>query len=687
MDLGLAVADGDLLMAGHVERSSERLWLWFAISSVVFVVVLAISPVKDYFREYRGYQNEYQKLMLSTAGSAKELREAESQQVGIQQYWIPDLDRRVDRCKTCHLGVENAKMASAPEPFRTHPVTPHTPGDFDRFGCVSCHLGQGRATSLDEAHGHVPDWDSPILPVRYTEAGCGRCHLEETVPEASMLSAGRALMDRAGCYGCHKLRGHEDWNSEAPNLNGLAQKTYPAWLRAWLKSPSSLRAGTLMPDFHLTDAEIDALVAFLWTQPPTAAQKLGDDENPPQGDYDQGRKLFGESRCVSCHTVEGRGNGSAPELSGIGSMVSRRWLIGFLADPQGFQPRTKMPHYDFTRQDLLDLSEFLMEEYVDGSAPERDAALHPSQKAIKEGEAVYKKYGCAGCHRIAGRNDPAHTGPDLTGIGDKAVPRLDFGDREDLPRTLPDFLAAKIEDPRSFREGLRMPQFDFKPEQVESLVTALLSAGETPLPRAYRQDAVEHTYTPPGRFGNLVTSYRCMSCHRIQGAGGDISTAPLTHEGSRVRKDWLVDYILHPHTIRPILTDRMIPLRMPPEQAGFIADFIENVYVDNDIPGEIFPGGPPAEAVERGRRLFHERYGCRNCHMVGGQGGYYGPLLDGAGSMLKSGWVEKWLKGPQRWRADVRCPDFGLDDNDARDLAAYVVSIPPQGGASAGGAP
>ena len=32
------------------DRSSDRLWLWFAASSVLFLLVLAISPVKDYFR-------------------------------------------------------------------------------------------------------------------------------------------------------------------------------------------------------------------------------------------------------------------------------------------------------------------------------------------------------------------------------------------------------------------------------------------------------------------------------------------------------------------------------------------------------------------------------------------------------------------------------------------------------------
>jgi mono/diheme cytochrome c family protein len=86
--------------------------------------------------------------------------------------------------------------------------------------------------------------------------------------------------------------------------------------------------------------------------------------------------------------------------------------------------------------------------------------------------------------------------------------------------------------------------------------------------------------------------------------------------------------------------------------------------------------------VERGRSLFFERYGCQACHQVGGRGGYYGPLLDGAGKRLQAGWVFWWLRGPQRWRADVRCPDYGLEEEDARDLTAYVVSIPAPPAAS-----
>ncbi|MFQ5720494.1 MAG: c-type cytochrome, partial [Acidobacteriota bacterium] len=589
------------------ELSSDRPWLWVAISSVVFLVVLAISPLKDYFREDRAYQQEYRQLLLDRAGTRKELAAAESMAVRIRQIWIPELSNQVDRCVTCHLGVTNSSMQGVPEPFRAHPRVPHVPDDLPRFGCVVCHRGQGRATTRVEAHGDTEDWDAPLLPLRYTEASCGTCHLDDVVPEASLLTAGRKLISQAGCLGCHLVAGHENWRTVAPDLDGLREKTDASWLRAWLKDPRALRPGTWMPQYRLDDDEIEALVAFLWSQPPTAGQTVGRPSDLPPGGYDRGRKVFRESRCISCHTVEGRGNGSAPELVGIGSKVNRPWLVAFLRDPHAFQPDIAMPYHNFTRQDLLDISQYMMEEFVDPSLSDADGPPPATGlKIIARGEKIYKESGCGGCHRIAGRDDSARIGPELTGIGNKPVSRLDFGKRDDLPRTLPDWLAAKITSPGSFHDGLKMPTLKMTDEQVEAVITALLATSDAPVPPAYRVEARQASYDPPGRFGRLLNRYRCMSCHQIAGAGGDISTAPLTAEGSRVHEDWLTQYLLVPSTIRPLLTDRMVHLKIPTEEAAFMANFMANVYVDNDIPDEIFPGGAPPARVERGRRLFQK---------------------------------------------------------------------------------
>ena len=170
----------------------------FAASSVLFLLVLAISPAKNALRSYRSLQRQYRKLASSRAHSLKAAQGYQARPVAIQQIWLRDFENRVDRCTTCHLGVADPLMAGAPRPFGLHPGTPHTPEAFDRFGCTSCHGGQGLATTQADAHGTAADAGPPMTPPASIEAGCGRCHLSESVAGAPVLSRGRALIARAG---------------------------------------------------------------------------------------------------------------------------------------------------------------------------------------------------------------------------------------------------------------------------------------------------------------------------------------------------------------------------------------------------------------------------------------------------------------------------------------------------------
>jgi hypothetical protein len=126
------------------------------------------------------------------------------------------------------------------------------------------------------------------------------------------------------------------------------------------------------------------------------------------------------------------------------------------------------------------------------------------------------------------------------------------------------------------------------------------------------------------------------------------------------------------YTLRPILEERMPVLKIPKDEASQLADALLNFYVDPSIPEDPFAGRPASDAdPSEGQRLY-TGLGCRGCHILGSSGGYYGPPLTEAGKRLRPGWTYTWLKGPQRWRADVRCPDYGLTDTDALRLTAYL---------------
>lgn len=651
----------------------------FALTSVAFLVVLAISPAKNAFRPYRALQRRFAALGVSRARSAQQAREYESKPVAIRQIWLPGLDNRVDRCTTCHLGAADAVMKGAPEPFTLHPWTPHTPGQFDRFGCTSCHAGEGPATAEAQAHGTAKDAGPPLLPAAYVEAGCGRCHSTVSVPDAPLLSRGRAVMERYGCFACHGVRGREAYRSEAPPLATEPVKTGAEWLRRWLTKPRDVDPNATMPNFQLSAREIEELSHYLFGQevPEDLARRVKAAGEEPAGDVANGKKLFSEARCISCHTVEGKGQGSAPELSKVASAANRGWLLAYLRDPHAFNPRTPMPQYHFSEAESRDVVAYLEDEFRDFDAPKEILEpLRVNRTLAEAGEKTFRKYGCFSCHGAPGARAAEKFGPDLDGIGDKKAAFLDFGKRTDLPRTLTAWLAAKVESPRSFAKGLKMPAYGFSPDESQAVVTALLGYGAQPVPEAYRVAAANlPAPIPAGRVGQLVDRYRCLSCHQIGDRGGDISTAPLTFEGSKVQRAWLVDYLVLSYTIRPILTERMPIFRIPREEAAELADAIETLFVDPRVPEDPFQGHPASDAdpVE-GQRLY-TALGCRACHILGSSGGYYGPPLTDSGARLKPGWTFTWLKSPQRWRADVRCPDFGLTDRDALRLTAYLATL------------
>ncbi|MCP9448939.1 MAG: c-type cytochrome [Nitrospira sp.] len=87
---------------------------------------------------------------------------------------------------------------------------------------------------------------------------------------------------------------------------------------------------------------------------------------------------------------------------------------------------------------------------------------------------------------------------------------------------------------------------------------------------------------------------------------------------------------------------------------------------------------PPAEMaqlVERGKRLYENKYGCNGCHSLAGEGGKIGPPLDRAGFRLNPTWIYRWLKNPQAMDSATRMPALGLSDADAKAVTFYLGTL------------
>ena len=143
--------------AEDMGKVTKRLRLIFAISSVVLLVVLAVSPVRDYLSDWRRYERDYVRFAETRPDTKRLLADFRPE---IDQIWIPQM-QVVDRCTTCHQGITRPSLADAsvPQPFRAHPPIPHR---VREWGCVVCHRGQGLATSVRDAHETTLAWEQPV---------------------------------------------------------------------------------------------------------------------------------------------------------------------------------------------------------------------------------------------------------------------------------------------------------------------------------------------------------------------------------------------------------------------------------------------------------------------------------------------------------------------------------------------
>ena len=174
-----------------------------------------------------------------------------------------------------------------------------------------------------------------------------------------------------------------------------------------------------------------------------------------------------------------------------------------------------------------------------------------------------------------------------------------------------------------------MPTFSFTPAQAATITVALASLHKADLPASrVVKEAPPTPYRPRGPFGELVTRYRCLSCHRIGGSGGDLSTVPLDRIGSQLQHDYLVGYLLNPGAVRVSVEARMPVFHMLPEEARTIADYAAATFLDDELD-RYDAHFTPAE-VRRGEQLYRQ-LGCVGCHQLNLQGGYVGPDLSNTG--------------------------------------------------------
>ncbi len=678
----------------------KRLRIAFAVSSVVFLAVLAISPVKDYLSPWRQYEKDYVRFAQARPDTKQLLADYHP---GVQQIWVPNMNV-VDRCTTCHLGITEASLRddSVPQPFRPHSLIPHHVEDW---GCVVCHRGQGRATTVSEAHETTLAWERPMLPVRYIQASCGVCHRED-IPQTPRLDRGRELLVKFNCVGCHHLEGIERPEMLGPDLTNIGTKVNRAWIYKWLKEPRTITdsQGNItvdgvetedeprMPKFRLDEKELEGLSAFLGSlesrpiqpyrfDPRVLARRKNNTDAVQHGEM-----RFRQKFCSDCHSLavvragmtQLIGGDIGPELTKVGSKVNSAWLAAWLKNPESYLPHALMPRYDWSDEDLYTVSQYILTQLTDPDLLNDVPKLGPpTEDEIRLGRRLFVEKGCASCHVVEGIPQQKDFGPDLSGLGKKTVSVLFFGNSK-IPHTLIAYIQAKVSNPLSVNPAARMPQYHLTKEDLDAITTALLSmnGGATRLELADLTIPGKHPeFHPAGEFGKLYERYKCYVCHKFNGYGSTLAP-DLSFEGSRARRQWIIDFLKNPGTLRPTLTVRMPQFNMSDNDAATIADYLGTVMQSSRVDlASVSAKDFTPQVATLGKQLYEVKYQCQSCHTIGGTGGYVGPALTDVGNWMTPAWIEAWLENPQALEPTTIEPRRDFTPHEIQALTAYLLTL------------
>ncbi|MBK8255434.1 MAG: c-type cytochrome [Polyangiaceae bacterium] len=288
-----------------------------------------------------------------------------------------------------------------------------------KFECWRCHEGTTKASTIPVA---APVEPTPEAMVKADNQHCFDCH--------------RRII--AGSYKAPKPSTTERWkkNVEAlvhvPSLTGAHRRFKRSWIEGFLAKPHDLRPrlSPTMPKLPLSPTELRDLAAFLVPEekpssPPTITKAA----------VAEGRALFENKGCPSCHFMTGtgslKGNPAkkadekglsdaqrlAPDLRFARDRMAFETIVTWVRKPQSIKEDTAMPETPMSEEEAQKIATFIIGEELSPIEPQKIPTRLPVlTRQVSYEELKNKLFNkiCWHCHSDAdyaiGDGGPGNTG-------------------------------------------------------------------------------------------------------------------------------------------------------------------------------------------------------------------------------------------------------------------------------------
>ncbi len=537
------------------------------------------------------------------------------------------------------------------------------------FGSLFMGLHTPQALNAHPAHAE---------PVKYPfVVGFERFHTNLDTPE-HLAGGGLVLLNELNCVACHAppealkdvLTGRI-----GTRLAGVGDRFDHLDLEMMIRSPRFVKTDTIMPSmFSGPDRDLDEIVAlkhFLFSlREPIPKFGVGDLEN--------GKQLYHKIGCVTCHAPEvdyrppwipANIELSLTSLPSVPLNLSDRYprdaIIDLLLNPYKHRPSGRMPRFDLTTQEAIDIGTYLnsapkpeLPEPLKLVFDQTDAFVLDPEK-VREGRILFGKKNCVACHSGISSEAPQASRP---------LDQLTWAEPA----------GCLAERPK----GGGAPAYGLDELQKKAIKEALKRIGEL------RPDTIEK------KVDWTLLIRNCYACHERGGKGGPEfarevffttkipdalangrwgSHPPnLNGIGAKLTDQWWKKVLFHEGgsgSVRDFMA-----LRMPVYRPGDLGDLIGYFQALDQVPDMKLPLGDAA----RGYALvgFDEK-NCVACHGLGDLAAPGIPSINLTQSTdrLKPEFFSRIVRKPSSINFEIPMPNLDISEDEVADLWAYLGGI------------